>query len=677
MENGFQDLSQLRGLYSTSDNLIENFYIPVLSAATRVDRSAGFFNSSSLSLAARGLARFIANGGQMRLLVGCDLRREDVEAIERGTTSLEAITQAKLVSLFQEPKDEVEQMRLEALAWMIAVGTLTIRVGLPRGEEGYFHVKHGIATDGQGHRIAWQGSNNETLSGWVKNYEELWVSPSWEGGWTEQQVRETEKSFRQIWEDQHPDWTTIPIPEAARQKLLNYKPDQAPIRDPEEEPVLVENDGLVGDREAVIAAWLRDVPYLLGMEGRLGGTGAIQPWPHQHRVAHEVVSRFPERFLLADEVGLGKTIEVGLVLRELVLSKRARKCLILAPASVLVQWQGELFEKFGMAVPIYDGHQLKDAGPEQTVRSLGHPTAWTEEPVVLVSSQLVKRTERRGEIWDGPGWDLVVIDEAHHARRKGFDPNQRRPNRLLELLEGTGDRPGLAAKTRGLLLLTATPMQVHPVEVWDMLIQLGLPGRWGAHEQYFLRYFQELRKAPSQWTDVNWRLVTEMARDELDHGGPVDKDIENRIKGRLGWVGWDRLQQCLTQPSKINRIRKPDERAALLKVLEHLTPLRRRMHRNTRDLLRVYQKQDLLPGRLADRLPEPRWVEMAPDEKALYDRVEEYISEFYNRYEQQRRGLGFVMTVYRRRLTSSFYAVEQSLKRRLKVLQGHQQTGMS
>ena len=81
-------------------------------------------------------------------------------------------------------------------------------------------------------------------------------------------------------------------------------------------------------------------------------------------------------------------------------------------------------------------------------------------------------------------------------------------------------------------------------------------------------------------------------------------------------------------------------------------------------------RKGLLPGRLADRLPEPRWIEMTPDEQGLYDRIEEYISEFYKKYENERKGLGFVMTVYRRRLTSSFHALERSLERRLAFLRG-------
>ncbi len=669
MESGFRSIPNLRPWYSTRDGLIKNFYIPVLSRSKHLDRSAGFFTSSSLSVAARGLARFIANDGRMRLLVGSELRKADVEAIEQGA-SLTDVTRERLMELFEEPRNQVEQKRLQALAWMVSVGTLEIRVVVPRYQQGYFHVKHGIATDGHGDRIAWEGSNNETLAGWVINYEEFSVGISWGGDWPALQVDFIEKSFERLWGDRHSEWRTIPIPEAARQKLLTYAPNEAPRSDPEEA------GRVVADREAVVAWWLRDVRYMLGLKGQLGGTAAIQPWPHQRRVSREVVARFPERFLLADEVGLGKTIEVGLILRDLLVTETVKRCLILAPASVLVQWQGELWEKFGIGVPIYDGHQLLDSGPNQRVRSLIHPTQWTEEPLVLVSSQLAKRTERRGEILEGPEWDIVVVDEAHHARRKDFqDRSRRRPNRLLELLEGVENKPGLSDKTDGLLLLTATPMQVHPVEVWDLLTQLGLPGKWGAHENYFLRYFEELRRAPVAWDDINWRLIADMAREERDYGGAVHEGTAKRLQQQLGWVAWDRVQQCLDHPKRIKGL-KPKERGALLEVFEHLTPLRRRMHRNTRGLLRRYQEQGLLPERLADRLPQPRWVEMTPHEKALYERVEEYISEFYNKYEQQRRGLGFVMTVYRRRLTSSFYALERSLQRRLDFLEGVNDPGV-
>ncbi|MER3487819.1 MAG: hypothetical protein C4307_03355, partial [Chloroflexota bacterium] len=259
------------------------------------------------------------------------------------------------------------------------------------------------------------------------------------------------------------------------------------------------------------------------------------------------------------------------------------------------------------------------------------------------------------------------------ARRKDFlDLSLRRPNRLLELLEGTDGLEGLARKTRGLLLLTATPMQVHPVEVWDLLAQLGLAGRWGASERSFLRYFEELRLAAASPHDADWHLLAAMARDELEFGGPIDEEVARLFEDRVGFAGWTRLRDFpySSEPERDARAMSDGDRAALVALLRHLTPLRRRMFRHTRNLLRRYQARGLLPGKIADREPEPRWIEFEPDEERLYRRIDEYISSFYRKYEGERKGLGFVMTVYRRRLTSSFAALERSLERRLAFLRG-------
>ena len=683
MGEGFQTLEDLRIAYSTSDDPLNHFYIPVLSRAKRLDRSAGYFTARGLAIASQGLAHFISNGGTMRLLVGAKLNEEDVEAVEKGA-DLAGITKERLIELFLEPEDEVTRRRLEALAWMVATGTLEIKVGLPRNPAtglplaasdaaGYFHVKHGVATDEFGDKIAWSGSNNETAAAWVSNYEEFMVHRSWSSEDAAAAVRWIERSFQTLWDDEHGDWTTLPLPDAAREKLLIYRPDEAPSKDPLEKPTRPPVEASA--EESVIATWLRDAPYLLEVGERVGRTTAgVKPWPHQHRVATGVVDSFPERYLLADEVGLGKTIEVGLALRDLVVSGTVERCLILAPKSVLVQWQDELREKFALHVPMYDGRDLIWPRPHRLVENLHGQEPWEEASTLLVSSQLAKRRERRAGLLRAPVWDLVVVDEAHHARRKDFqDPARRRPNRLLELLEGVDGLPGLAQKTRGLLLLTATPMQVHPVEVWDLLLQLGLAGRWGASSFYFLRYFEELRKARRHWGHVDWRFVTSMARDELDYGGPIAPEVASPLENQLGVARWHHLQQLLhsTDPKpQILAIRGPAERAAFLRLLHHLTPLRRRMYRNTRNLLRTYRDKGLLPGNLADRDPDPRWVKMEPEERILYDRVEEYISDFYKKYEGERKGLGFVMTVYRRRLTSSFYGLEQSLQRRLAFLRG-------
>jgi hypothetical protein len=100
------------------------------------------------------------------------------------------------------------------------------------------------------------------------------------------------------------------------------------------------------------------------------------------------------------------------------------------------------------------------------------------------------------------------------------------------------------------------------------------------------------------------------------------------------------------------------------------TPLSHSIYRNTRQLLREYEKRGILKAQVPRRKPHIKRVTMRSDEQVMYNRLDEYITSFYHKYEKERRGLGFIMTVYRRRLTSSFYAVRTSLERRLAYLKG-------
>ena len=679
---GFREL-ELQIAYTSADDPLHAFYIPVLSRSVRYDRAAGFFSSGSLVVAAQGLAHLIRAGGTMRLLVGAQLSEEDVLAIQRGEARLEEVTSERLVELLTEPEDQLARRRLEALAWMVAAGTLQIRVVLPRGPDGhplaakdaeaYFHVKWGIFTDKVGDRIAFSGSVNETAAAWQRHYEDIMVFRSWTPGDGPHHVERLARHFETLWANRSPDWISIPVPEAVRNRLLFFRPEEPPEQDPFERHTERIRATDAFSKDALIAAFLRDAPYLPGLGERLGrATAAIRPWPHQLRVAEGVVSTFPERYLLADEVGLGKTIEAGLALRDLVVSSIVKRALLLAPASVLQQWQEELREKLGLEVEIFDGTQFVGPPPDRVERPPRTPNPFDDAGILLCSSQLVRRKDRRRQLLEASEWDLVIVDEAHHARRKDFqDLSVRRPNRLLELLEGAEGLPGLAAKTKGLLLLSATPMQVHPVEVWDLLALLGLAGHWGATERNFLRYFRELEIARSSPQDADWAFLARMARDELEYGGPIDPEIEGTLKERLGFAAWARIKAFLEASDHRSAIgMTPEERDGLLAVLRHLTPLRRRMFRHTRDLLRHYHKLGLLPGKVPERDPEPRWIKMSEEEAELYRRVEEYISRYYGKYEQERKGLGFVMTVYRRRLTSSFVALKKSLEKRLDYLRG-------
>ena len=672
-----------RRKYTPDDgDLVRLFYLPALEDAERYDRLTGYFNAGALALAARGIDGLVRNRGHMRLVVGCTLPPAEIEAIERGAALRERV-ERHLAEVPLAPPDADAADALELLAWMVARGHLDVKVAVPCDverrpipEDGIFHEKAGMVADRAGDRLAWNGSLNETAAGWRHNWESINVYTSW--GPEPKRVDDEEANFGRIWADKAKRVIVLDTPEAVRRDLMRFMPDSdvpARLRDgadpPPSVPVVPAPEG--GDQadddpepavdlRSRVWAFIGRAPALPDVGARVGeATAAVTPWPHQVRAFERLYAHWPPRLLIADEVGLGKTIQAGLLLRQAWLAGRAKRILILAPKAVLRQWQIELREKFNLNWPIYDGRQLvwyaSPAWRGSDRRSVA-PDAWHAEPVVIASSQLMRRRDRAQVLLDeAPPWDLVVLDEAHHARRRAAGSAQEGgPNALLRLMQGLKDRAA------GLLLLTATPMQVHPIEVWDLLNLLGLPGDWSGPA--FLRFFEDVAE-PSPSPDAVERMAGLFRAAERGFG-PMAASDARRIAG-LSPLRANRVLRALRDPASIPRrqLETPERRAALALMRSH-TPVRHLVSRHTRELLRRYHEKGLLATPIAERKVEDRFVEMTAGERALYDAVEDYIATTYNQAAaDERTAVGFVMTIYRRRLASSFQALRTTLERHL------------
>ena len=178
------------------------------------------------------------------------------------------------------------------------------------------------------------------------------------------------------------------------------------------------------------------------LRGLTGGRTALIP--HQLYIAHEVASRYAPRVLLADEVGLGKTIEAGLILHQQLLTERARRILIVVPETLLHQWLVEMLRRFNLAFSLFD--EERALGITESTGQLNPFHA--EQQVLCTLEFLAEHPERHQQAVAGD-WDLLVVDEAHHLQ---WSPAQASPEYLL--IEA------LAQETRGVLLLTATPEQL-------------------------------------------------------------------------------------------------------------------------------------------------------------------------------------------------------------------------
>jgi len=223
-----------------------------------------------------------------------------------------------------------------------------------------------------------------------------------------------------------------------------------------------------GGAERGRKAWLSYEAHALPvMESASALTSAkIDLLPHQVVLTHRIATASPRRYLIADEVGLGKTIETALILRELASRGEMNRALIVVPAGLVNNWHRELNEVFNLDFEVFGSEG--DITDRKT-------NAFAKHDRLIASIDTLKRPARIKRLLSAPHWDLVVFDEAHHltAYRIGGKVRKTENYKLVEALKD---------HARDLMLLSATPHQGNHFQFW-MLIQLLNPTLFGSPEE--------------------------------------------------------------------------------------------------------------------------------------------------------------------------------------------------
>jgi len=169
--------------------------------------------------------------------------------------------------------------------------------------------------------------------------------------------------------------------------------------------------------------------------------------PHQLYIAHEVSHRYAPRVLLADEVGLGKTIEAGLILHQQLLTERVKRVLVVVPETLIHQWLVEMLRRFNLRFSIFDEPRY-----QSIQQSTPEDNPFHAEQLVLCSLDFLRVSNSSFQSALTGNWDLLIVDEAHHLQWSEHSVSQE--YRIIE---------ALSACTSGVLLLTATPEQLGKV----------------------------------------------------------------------------------------------------------------------------------------------------------------------------------------------------------------------
>ncbi|GAW28756.1 DEAD/DEAH box helicase family protein [Carboxydocella sp. ULO1] len=223
---GFRDLNLKIKYRSSDDNIVRDFYIPVLQRSVVYKRAVGFFSSSSLIEISKGLSGLIKNGGKILLIASPRIQVEDIEAIKKGYEIRKLIEEILCDSILP-PKTYFEEERLNLLAHLIATRRLDIKIAYMEENNylGMYHEKIGIAIDEYGNKIAFTGSLNETLYAFNQNFESIDVFLSWRSEFELERVLEKEKDFDNLWCNNTKKIKVIDFPRVAAEKLQKFMKD--------------------------------------------------------------------------------------------------------------------------------------------------------------------------------------------------------------------------------------------------------------------------------------------------------------------------------------------------------------------------------------------------------------------------------------------------------------------
>ncbi len=349
--------------------------------------------------------------------------------------------------------------------------------------------------------------------------------------------------------------------------------------------------------------------------------------PHQVSVVHKVISNYPHRFLLCDEVGLGKTIEAGMVLKELRARGGAQRVLAIVPPNLMGQWHFEMKSKFNESFSVLNTDTVRFL---ENQRHSGNPFTFSES---ILCSSWWAANPKWADLAAEVNWDLVIVDEAHHARsrRSGNRVTTTRLHRLVRRLAA----PDHFAR-RAMLFLTATPMQLDTHELYA-LVELLDPALFPSEE-----HFERHRRAMPGLS----RLVERLNRD----GFPLPDEKPSETVERVAeWLELD--VDTVRQRLSLGK----EEREKLTTELADRHLLSEVLIRNRKAVVGGFMP------RVANR-----WeVDLTPEERSAQQAVEDYVQYGFKLAEGTNdTPVGFVMVTFQKLMASSIAAIRKSLGKR-------------
>jgi hypothetical protein len=616
-------------------SLYEEFLKKRLAGARRYHRIAGYFQSSLLEIASEELAAI----PEVRILCNTEVNPDDVKTVrmaaggrrkELEESLLRLVWNAGHLTRLVDVHGSAAQERLSVLHSLITASgqggrIFEIRI-VPDAEFGFVHGKGGVI-EGDWGCTSFIGSANDSARAWTKNYELVWEDDSEEG------VIWLQEEFDALWERAFPlsEFIVRQIGRLARRTVLEH----------------------VGNWQAAPRAEqvLAEVPTVTELFGFWDHQKYFINLAFQEHLKYRNDPRRGARFLLCDGVGLGKTLQLGAVAK-LIGTLDPLPILIIAPKPLLEQWQEELLLKLNVPSARWDAGgwitERDEFHPALPARSTNCPRKVGIVSIsVITSAPRSARHQALAEQLLGCNFSCVIWDEAHKIRRGNLAPTTVYDPPDKKLLYQFAEQ--LAGRTRTLLLATATPVQLHPMELWDLLsiVSINNPQVLGSSNSLWRRADgSEIFDIVAGRKDVD-RLYDKWQYWRNPLPAPLDAKTEV-----FDWVHHDLgLELTDDQATNMDLDRIDPSRTVDLEFLElrEVNPFTQRVIKRSRDRLEE-------EGKLVK-------IEMVPfgDGQPILcshsmEQAFELAADFARALNQRVKASGFIKTLLQRRVGSSLAA---------------------
>ena len=423
---GFADIEIKQEYRSSLDNIIKDFYIPVLKESVLYKRAVGFFSSTALVEMSAGICGLVKNGGKIQMIASPRLTSEDIQAINDGLRRKDDVIQEALIRELSEPIGSEEVARLNLLSNLIASGVLEIKIAFleTNNAVGLFHEKMGLMYDNENNIIAFSGSMNESYNAFRQNYEAVDVFTSWTAD--EERVLAKQSAFNAMWNDYEPSIRVRDFPSVSdliiRRYLVENKIDLEL-----DDTYFSDNSFSYGDNKAngpYIPAKVKMRPYQLE---------AISNWAAQNY-----------RGIFDMATGTGKTYTALAALANLYqATKQNLAVLIVCPYQHLVeQWKDDIVA-FGMKpIVCYSASTQRNWKERLKTATTSFNIGVQNHFCVVTTNATFSGEYIQGIVRKLCGNVVLVVDEAHNFGAENLSTTLMDNMKYRLALSATIDRHG-------------------------------------------------------------------------------------------------------------------------------------------------------------------------------------------------------------------------------------------